>query len=317
MTKHKAGESKAERKFRRLAEHNKKMITEHFHLDYDKHGKEHMKDLGEYYRSITAKFTDKEMEEAELIGRFIIDRIKPEDGVSHKEMAYCLWGEKCLEDDTYVSKIDRLLYVLQMIVLEFMFDTTVEAEEEKAGGRKIPIVPYVKSTKKIRVKGEGGDSVYKEYDKPFQMIFNAAANRDYAFEAFEKSGAFRKLTKNDYARVGIRPLSKEDRESETILNNLKGLGNQDIVQYMEELERLVERIRDTIANVGLPGMLEDDFINAVIPESKGKSDLEPYRLKFNDAMYMLYKAQEQGGVYTKGSKYSKYKKAVAEWLSRG
>jgi hypothetical protein len=65
-------------------------------------------------------------------------------------MAYCLWGEKCLEDDTYVSKIDRLLYVLQMIVLEFMFDTTMEAEEQEAGGRIIPIIPHVKSTKKIR-----------------------------------------------------------------------------------------------------------------------------------------------------------------------
>ena len=198
MNNHKAGESKAERKFRRLVEHNKKMIAEHFHLNYDKHQKEHMKRLGEHFRGITAKFTDKEMEEAELIGRFIIDRIKPEDGVSHKEMAYCLWGKKCLEDGTYVSKIDRLLYVLQMVVLEFMFDTTVEAEEEKAGGRKIPIVPYVKSTKKIRVKGEGGDSVYKENDKPFQMIFNAAANRDYAFEAFEKSGMVHKLNSDDY-----------------------------------------------------------------------------------------------------------------------
>ena len=55
MTKHKVGESKAGRKFCRLAEHNKKMVTEHFHLDYDKHGKEHMKDLGEYYRSITRR----------------------------------------------------------------------------------------------------------------------------------------------------------------------------------------------------------------------------------------------------------------------
>jgi hypothetical protein len=235
MTKHKAGESKAERRFRRVIEHNKKMITEHFHLDYDKHSKEHMDRLGEYYRSITAKFTDKEMEEAELIGQFIIDRIKPEDGVSHKEMAYCLWGEKCLEDDTYVSKVDRLLYVLQMIVLEFTFDTTMEAEEQEAGGRIIPIIPHVKSTKKIRVKGDDGNYFYKEYEKPFEMIFNAAASREYGLEAIEKLGGMHKLKPDDYAGLGIPdPLSKEDREIETILSDLKGVGNQDVGEYVEE-----------------------------------------------------------------------------------
>src|SRR5215467_189771 len=118
MTKHKAGESKAERRFRRLVEHNKKMITEHFHLNDDKFMKQHMKDLGEHYRSITAKFSDKEIQEAYQIGDIINDCLKPEDGYYYKTVAVALWGEKCLEDDTYVSKVDHLLYVLQMIFLE-------------------------------------------------------------------------------------------------------------------------------------------------------------------------------------------------------
>jgi len=310
MTKHKVGESKAERKFRRLIEHNKKMITEHFHLNNDKYKEERMKRLGEYFRGITAKFTDKEMEQAELIGRVIIDRVKPEDGFTYEEIAAVLWGKECLEDSTYVPKVNRVLYVLQMIVLEFMYNTTVEAEEQKEGGRIIPIVPHVKSTKKIRVEGEGDGSVYKEYDTPFEMIFNAAANREYASEAFEKLGYVHKLRSDDYAILGIRHLSKEDREAETILDNLKGLGNQDLGRYMEELLSLVEKIRDITASLYPGGEIEeDDFINQVIPESKGKSgnDLEPYRIKFNDAMYMLYKGTEHG-------KYKRrLKRLHAEW----
>jgi hypothetical protein len=41
--------------------------------------------LREYYRSITAKFTDKEMDEAMQIGYFTIDRVKPEDGYSQRD----------------------------------------------------------------------------------------------------------------------------------------------------------------------------------------------------------------------------------------
>jgi hypothetical protein len=236
MTKHKAGESKAERRIRRVIEHNKKMITEHFHLDYDKHNKEHMKRLGEYYRSITAKFSDKEIQEAMQIGLFIIDRIKPEDGLSYEEIAMVLWSdprkeisleeaipEEYLKDDMYVSKIDRLLYVLQMIIFELGFNTTLEPQE--AGKRTIPIIPCVRSTKKLRVKGDDGKDFYKEYDESFQMIFNAAGS-EYGYEVLEELGGIGKLKSNDYARVNVpHPLSKEERECEIILNDLKGVGN--------------------------------------------------------------------------------------------
>jgi hypothetical protein len=53
-----------EQKFRKIAEHNKKIVTDHYHLNYDKFLNQHIQDIGEYFRSITAKFTDKEMEDA-------------------------------------------------------------------------------------------------------------------------------------------------------------------------------------------------------------------------------------------------------------
>src|SRR5262249_34338264 len=201
---------------------------------------------------------------------------------------------------------------LQMIMFEFGFNTTIEPEEAKR--RTLPIIPHVKSTKKIRVKGDDGKDSYKEFDKPFKMIFNAAASREYSSEAAEKLGNMRKLKKNDYARVGVpRPVSKEDKVFETILDNLKGVDNQDIVEYVQELGHLVERITDIVGNFGPDGTLEDDLINEVIPESRGKSDsdLEPYRLKFRDAMYMLYKSREIGE--SEALRNSKYKKAIAEF----
>jgi hypothetical protein len=162
----------------------------------------------------------------------------------------------------------------------------------------------------IRIKGDDGNYIYKKYGEPFRMIFNAAANREYAFEAIEKLGGFDKLKSDDYEILGIPgPLSKEDREIETILSDLKGVGNQDVGEYVKELGCLVERIMDIAANFGPDGMLEDDFINEVIPESRGKSgnDLEPYRIKFNDAMYMFYKGTECG-------KYKRtLKRLHAEW----
>jgi hypothetical protein len=39
MVKHIISESKFDRKYRRIQEHNKKVITEHFHLNYDKYTK--------------------------------------------------------------------------------------------------------------------------------------------------------------------------------------------------------------------------------------------------------------------------------------
>jgi hypothetical protein len=279
------------------------MITKHFHLDYDKYNKEHMKRLGEYYRSITAKFSDKEMEEAIQIGLFIIDRLKPEDGLSYAEIAMVLWGPRegtSLEhlpeeyQDIYVSKINRLLFCLQMIAFEFVFNTTMEPQGE--GRRTIPIIPCVRSAK------------IKEYDKSFPMIFNAAGS-EYAYEVLEELGIY-KLKSNDYARVNIpHPLSKEEREYAMILNDLKGVGNRHIDEYAEELIALVERIADRFSNLGESGILETDLMSELIPESRDKSgnDLEPYKMKFNDAMYMFFKGTEDGKYKRTAERYH------AEW----
>jgi hypothetical protein len=201
MTKHKAGESAAERRYRRVIEHNERMITEHFHLNYDKHLKEKEKLMGEYFRSITATFSDKEMEEAMKIGLAIVDRVKPEDGLSYTEIVTELWGLKTKEDlpgkesiererdQDFHTKIDHLLYVLQVIVFEFAFNTK----------KDVAIIPHIKSVK----------------DKP--LIFNAARDNEYACEALEnwpdsssykcgaeaieKFGGSHKLKSNDYAKV--------------------------------------------------------------------------------------------------------------------
>jgi hypothetical protein len=81
-----------------VIEHNEKMITEHFHLNYDKHIEEKGKRMGEYFRSITATFSDKEMEETMKIGLAIVDRVKPENGLTYAEIAAELWGLKPKED---------------------------------------------------------------------------------------------------------------------------------------------------------------------------------------------------------------------------
>jgi hypothetical protein len=53
------------------------ILTEHYHFDYDKALKEHIRDLGQYFRKITAAFSDKEMEDAMIIGKSIVN-ITPE-----------------------------------------------------------------------------------------------------------------------------------------------------------------------------------------------------------------------------------------------
>jgi hypothetical protein len=189
MTKHKPGESKAERKVRRALEHNKKMITEHFHLNHDKYIEEKMKLMGEGFRSISARFSDKEIEEAMGIGFVILNSIKPEDGYTYAEIAMILWAprehhrledlpEQYLKDNVFVSKIDHLLYVLQIIAFESTFNTTMEPQEE--GKRGVSIIPHVKSMKLER---------YGNRNVP--MIFNAAASKQYTAEALEKFGWWR------------------------------------------------------------------------------------------------------------------------------
>jgi hypothetical protein len=77
MSNHTSGETKAEIYTRRIIEHNKMILTEHYHFDYDKVLKEHIRDLGQYFRKITAAFSDKEMEDAMIIGQSILN-ITPE-----------------------------------------------------------------------------------------------------------------------------------------------------------------------------------------------------------------------------------------------
>jgi predicted nuclease with TOPRIM domain len=117
-----------------------------------------------------------------------------------------------------------------------------------------------------------------------------------------------KLKRNDYDKVGVpHPLSKEDRESEIIFNELKGVqaNRSHVEEYMKELIPLVERLDDRISNLGKDGMWESDLMNELLPESRGKTgkDLEPYQMRFDDAMYTIFKAKERG----------KYKK-IAERL---
>ena len=47
MTRHIAGESKADRKYRRIVEHNERILTKDLHLDLDKYYEEDYKRLGE------------------------------------------------------------------------------------------------------------------------------------------------------------------------------------------------------------------------------------------------------------------------------
>lgn len=52
-------ELEAER-LREIEEHNKKIITEHFHLDHDKWIRKNIERLGEYYANKVVEFSDKE-----------------------------------------------------------------------------------------------------------------------------------------------------------------------------------------------------------------------------------------------------------------
>lgn len=317
-TKHKAGESPARRRFRRIVEQNKKVITKHFRLDYEKHVQQHIKELGEYYRSITTGFSDKEMEEAMKIGLLTKDKGKPEDGVSYEELAAVLWGvgddykvahapfeevlpAEYIKDDAYVSKIDRLLYVLENIVCEFVFNTTLEPEEN--GRRVIPLVPCVVATKTIKDYDEQSKKeVLRKLDKPVETIFNGAGT-DYAFEHWEKNGQVQKLKKSD-AHYYVLPkhlqptLTRVEKEAEMILNNLKGRGEgQPIDEYMDGLTSLVRKISDTFLTLGKErDMLEEEMIYHVIPEASGKTgeELELHKARFFDAMYVFFVTTEHG-----------------------
>jgi hypothetical protein len=250
-----------------------------------------MKELGERFRRTTATFTDKEIDEASIIGIFIGNKTKPEDGYSYEEIAGALWTDKSHEwetipeeyrkDDAYISKIDRLLYVLQMLTFEFGFGTTIEPQEQEKRG--IPMIPCVKSTNKIKGEDKDGKEILIKLDEPVKMIFNAADNRELAAEQLLKSGMGK----------GKLP-TKRDKEAESILNNLKGdwwrEGN--IEENFEELSQLMEAIHKTIDETR--GMKETELMHKVLPESVGKEgkELEPYVTKFNDALYFLFRVYE-------------------------
>jgi hypothetical protein len=319
MTKYKPGESKFERRLRRIREHNEKMITEHFHLDLEGHLKQKIKRMGEDYRSITAKFTDKEVEEASEICFMIGNLIKPEDGMTYEEVACLLgWSEEWLEDDSYVSRINRLLYVLQMITFEFLFNTTIESGEEKDGDRRLTIIPHVKETKKIRVSAPNfrGDPSYRtEYEGcNKQVIFNAAASREYSVEAFEKLGIGfgYKLKKDDFQKVGIPfdcVATEQEKEFVEMFDNLKGIksriNGRDRYNYIDELTPLIKKIGNRFCKgLGPNGIEEDDLMHEIMPELVGRVgndlNLELYETKFTDALYIIYYRFDKDGDLPEG-----------------
>jgi hypothetical protein len=273
----------------RIIEHNQKAMTKQ-HIDQEKAGKK----LGEEFRRITAIFTDKEIDEASYIGIAIANKMNPEDGFSYEEIASALWGddkdptwetlpEEYRKDDAYISKIDRLLYVLQNLAFKFMFNTTIEPEEK--GERRLSLIPYVKSTNKIKDKDKDGKEILRKLDEPVKMIFNAAGDRKLAAEQLLKSGI----------RKTKLP-TKGEKEAELIVSNLKGQYTSE--ESFKELERIVDVVMGIMQkldyNVSPRGIEETEMMHRVLPESIGKEgkDLEPYIIKFNDALYLLFRSYE-------------------------
>lgn len=297
MTEHKVGETRAERKIRRIIEHHKKVATE-YHLNYDKMLENEKKEIGEHARRITSTFSDKEMEEAMKIGFLIAERQEPEDGLSYKEIALILWddgdyiknhpddvlNEKAIKEryrNDYIQRVDRLLYVLQYIYLEFMYNTTLEPNEK--GKRYLSMMPCVRSTRKLRVDGK-----IITYNEPVRVIFNGF-KRKYAAEQMLK---IVEADKTKLKTVTELP-SNEDVEAEFIMNNLKGdISN---AAYLEELSQIVWKVRKIMKKCkDQKGIEETELMHKVFPESMRKSgkDLEPYVTKFNDALYLFFKAFE-------------------------
>ena len=85
---------------RKLIEHNKKILTEDYHLDYKKVITENSKVFGEKVKQEVGKFSDSEINEASILGTVLMQKDEPEDGFIYQEVAIGLWGE--MED---VSRI--------------------------------------------------------------------------------------------------------------------------------------------------------------------------------------------------------------------
>lgn len=127
--------------------------------------------------------------------------MKPEDGCSYEEIAVMLWGDskkefakegegtgeelktlpnEYLKGNMYLEKIDRLLYVLQIIVFAFGFNRAIETSaQEPQVSLVVHVVPMKTKLKK------DNDSV--EVEKEVQMVFNAANNLDYKWQALKRS----------------------------------------------------------------------------------------------------------------------------------
>jgi len=99
------------------------------------------------------------------------------------------------------------------------------------------------------------------------------------------------------------------KRAKAALNSLKGVGNQPIEEYLKELKDLNERIMDII-HTRKTGIGSIDLIHQVMPESFGKtgSDLDPYEIKFNDAMNMF-----STGLYLSDLSAEQYKKLIEEF----
>jgi hypothetical protein len=291
MTKHKPGVSKYEKEYRRILEHNKKAIKEQ-HIDEKKISKQ----IGEHFREITAKFSDKEMEEASEIGMFIINKYEPEVGFSYEEIASVMWGmhnagndgkdwkkfeeampEEYLKDNTYISKVDRLLYVLKCMIYEFTFNTTKEGWEKDKEKRCIPILPCVRPTKQVK----NLDGTITAFDEPIPMIFNGVKMK-YRSEDLIKFGEV----------VEARSYTENDIKTESIIGNLKGnyeteVNSKEFIRIAENIRRIIHESKD---------IEETELLHKVLPGSIGKSgkELDPYWIVLNDALYLIFESQGSG-----------------------
>jgi len=137
------------------------------------------------------------MDESQMLAYFIADGKEPEDGLTYEEVAAMLWrnddyykshkGADAFRFDDiiqeeyrndYKEKVDRVIYVLQHIIFEFIYNTTL-----KPGCDLGPsIFPIVMSTEKI--KDDDGKII--TYDEPIEVIFNGAKEK-YLRKALEKA----------------------------------------------------------------------------------------------------------------------------------
>jgi hypothetical protein len=271
-----------EKELRKIIEHNKRIIEKHYHLNYDKFIKQHSRSLGEYFRSETAKFTDKEMEDAMVLGLAIADKTEPESGLSYEELGsgllYHVDKPEILPKD-YREKIDRLLHVLQYVVFEMGFNTT----PEKGNNEQVHMVPVVKWTKKI--KNEEGK--IEKLDEAVEIIFNGA-NKKYASEQFEKIGLRTgKISKDELLPEHLQSKSAPELLAEHFDDRYKTDEEKD--QLCDLAEKLIKTMDKEYEHVPLK-----DLLHRVFPETKDMdydSDdydpaLDPYMDKIKDALFL-------------------------------